>query len=329
MTPSSAILPAGVPAAGEPPPDGPDAGRAALADALRRLAGVIDNVSDGIVTIDGRGRVESFNKAACAMFGYAAHEVIGRNVSMLMPSPHREAHDRYINDYLRTREPKVIGIGRRLTAVRKDGSVFPIRLSVSVATGPDDPVFVGLLSDLSGEERERAFEHAALHDPLTGLPNRAHFLARLEAACAAAQDGPPFALLFVDLDRFKPINDLHGHGVGDLVLRAVAARLRNAVQRDDAVARFGGDEFVVLLSGVRERDTAARIAARLAAAIGLPLEVGGHALHVGASVGMAIWGADGRLPAALMASADRAMYAAKRSGAAASASADGGLSDLP
>jgi diguanylate cyclase (GGDEF)-like protein len=156
---------------------------------------------------------------------------------------------------------------------------------------------------------EEALQHLALNDPLTGLPNRTLFQDRLDQAVRSAQrDGGGFALLLLDLDRFKQVNDTLGHHAGDLLLREVACRLAGAIRASDTAARLGGDEFAALLPGA-----AARVARRLAEAVARPFTLDGHSMGVGASIGIALHpdhGADGE---ALLRCADAAMYAAKRS----------------
>lgn len=163
--------------------------------------------------------------------------------------------------------------------------------------------------------REQALEHLAHHDPLTGLANRALFEDRLARALVRARRHQSMiAVLLVDLDGFKPINDLHGHGCGDAVLRAVAGRMRGVVRESDTVARHGGDEFVILLDDLRDPADCGTVAAKLLQAQREPLVAGEVALTVTLSIGSAVFPRDGEDAAGLLGSADRAMYAAKRSG---------------
>lgn len=276
------------------------------------LLGIVDHVHDAIIVIDGRGTVRSFNAAAEAVFGYRADEVVGRNVSLLMPSPYREQHDAYIANYLASGEARIIGIGRQVMAMRRSGEVFPVSLAVSAMKGARSVTFIGLIRDLSNEHERERFAHMALHDTLTGLPNRAHLMGALaDAAQRAAEPGHGFALLFVDVDRFKQINDQLGHAVGDAVLTTIAGRLRHSLNRLDLVARLAGDEFVVLLHGVTAHDTAARVVQRLREAVAADMVFEGRPLHVAVSVGVAVHGIDGERPDQLLRAADAAMYRAK------------------
>jgi diguanylate cyclase (GGDEF)-like protein len=169
-------------------------------------------------------------------------------------------------------------------------------------------------AELAGTQAgEKHALHLALHDSLTGLPNRRFFLERLGASLGAAQAeaGAP-AVIYLDLDDFKGINDTHGHSIGDELLRIVAARLARAVRTEDMVSRLSGDEFACLLAEAPPRDHLARLACKLFDTVSAPLQIGPLKLTVRPSIGMAIWPAGGATAAALLASADTAMYRAKR-----------------
>lgn len=171
-----------------------------------------------------------------------------------------------------------------------------------------------VVSDISSEEAARQrIEFLALHDPLTGLPNRTNFTSALANALESAT-GQLFALLFIDLDGFKQINDTLGHEAGDEALKAVAARLRHNLAANDFAARLGGDEFVAIASNIADKDAAVKIANRLIAAISDPMTLTGHTGRLGASIGVAVFPEHGVTPSELLSAADHAMYAAKRGG---------------
>ncbi len=194
------------------------------------LFGILDNVYEGVLTIDKQGRIQSYNRAAETIFGHTAKEVIGRNVKMLMPLPYATEHDGYLSRYQREGTPHVIGIGRKVHGLRKNGEVFPMRLAVTEVRRGNEPIFIGLVSDISAEETARTrIEFLALHDALTGLPNRVQFNAKLEALCAQSDRTGVHAVLFLDLDGFKPINDKLGHKAGDEALKIAAHRLQNSL----------------------------------------------------------------------------------------------------
>ena len=278
------------------------------------LIGILDNVYEAILTIDQLGMVKSYNKAAERIFGYVAAEVIGANVKMLMPSPYTDEHDAHLERYRREHTPRIIGSGRKVQGRRKNGEVFPMRLAVTELQLSTGNQFIGLVSDISDEEAARQrIEFLALHDPLTSLPNRACFNEALAQACSRIQ-GQSGAVLFIDLDGFKPINDSHGHEAGDEALVTVAKRLRHNLADKDMVARLGGDEFVVLLSASENAAQASAVAQRLLEAISKPMTLFGNACQLGASIGIALMPQHGSSANEILGAADNAMYAAKRAG---------------
>lgn len=200
----------------------------------------------------------------------------------------------------------------------KDGSTVWTEIvstySVNLRTGGLE--LQGVTRDIT--ERRASQERIAYlaeHDTLTGLPNRALVTDRLSQALASARrEGHGVALLYIDLDRFKPVNDTHGHAVGDLLLREAAQRMRDCVRESDTVGRFGGDEFVVLLPRVEVPDDALRVAEKIRSTLAAPFLVSGLSLEVSSSIGVALYPDDGRGESSLLLAADRAMYEAKRSG---------------
>jgi len=170
-----------------------------------------------------------------------------------------------------------------------------------------------LIGTRDGERRAR---HRALHDELTGLPNRRCFLEHLARTLAAVDGAQPLSIgvLYVDLDGFKAINDVHGHAAGDALLRIVAARMSGAVRTDDMLSRLGGDEFACMPIDVAGRDSMRRLARKLFDAVSAPVTIDGLVLRVRPSIGIALFPADGACAQTLLASADAAMYAAKRQG---------------
>lgn len=284
---------------------------AAIQDQLHRI---IDNVYEGIITIDERGIVKSFNPAAEQMFGYHAVEVVGSNVSMLMPSPDREAHDGYIARYVAGGAARIIGQGRKVTALHKSGLTFPMQLFVTEVRHQSGRQFIGLVRDITHEEAERErLDHLARYDQLTELPNRASFSQALQTACNRAMSQPS-AVLFLDLDGFKPINDTYGHEVGDAALFTLARRLRHSVAEADFVARLGGDEFVIILQDVGDSANAGAVAGRIIDVINQPMDLLDHPCRLGVSIGIALIPTHGQVPDAVLSRADDAMYAAKAAG---------------
>ena len=199
---------------------------------------------------------------------------------------------------------------------RHDGSEGVVELAVSAVTTPDhlSPFAIAQVNDITARrDTEEKLRHQTLHDPLTGLGNRLLLRDRLERA-TANRGQVPFALMFIDLDHFKWVNDTHGHEIGDALLVEVARRLRDSIRTDDTVARLGGDEFVVLASGVKDAERAGLLASKVRAAIAEPFHLEDHVLNVTASVGVVLSGSEHTNADALLRDADLSMYQAKSTG---------------
>ncbi|MGH8578134.1 MAG: diguanylate cyclase domain-containing protein, partial [Gammaproteobacteria bacterium] len=184
--------------------------------------------------------------------------------------------------------------------------------------GSDEVAILGQAFDRMAEQvtdTQRQLERLAYHDALTGLPNRALFMDRLEHALAqAGRHDWRLALLFVDLDHFKAINDTLGHAAGDALLQQIGRRVERLLRAEDTVARLGGDEFVILLHGLSATHDAAHVASKAAAILAVPFEVDGHELHVTASIGISLFPRDGTDSTTLLKHADAALYQAKERG---------------
>ena len=278
------------------------------------LAGILDNVYEGIITISQTGHIRKFNQAAERIFGYRSEEMLGQKVNTLMPRAHAEQHDGYIENYLTTGSPKIMGQGRKVQGRRKNGELFPMRLAVTQVKRAQDSLFIGLVQDISEEEAARKrIEFLALHDTLTELPNRAAFNQKLEEW----QAGSPSAqhlLIYLDLDGFKPINDTLGHEAGDAALQEVARRLNQLLGKNDFAARLGGDEFVVLAEGRGAAQQAEAFVQQLLDRLCQPFTLLGHPARMGASLGALAFKPGQLTSNELLTRADHAMYEAKRAG---------------
>jgi diguanylate cyclase (GGDEF)-like protein/PAS domain S-box-containing protein len=288
----------------------------AIVQREERLRKIMDTMVDALVIVDQEGIVETFNPAAERIFGHAAGEVIGQSVNMLMPPEHAAHHDDYLARYLASGKSHVIGVGRDVEGKRKDGGLFPLEIALSELRIGGKRHFIAILRDITERKmNEERLRFLATRDHLTGLPNRALFLERLEEAVAAAEKaGHLVGILFVDLDHFKNINDSMGHHVGDGVLQAVGRLLEASVRPGDMVCHLSGDEFTVILDSLRDGQEAARLAEHLLDRLAQPFEVDGREVYTSASIGIVIYPDNAETIANLMRNVDTAVHQAKRQG---------------
>ena len=288
---------------------------AANMNQIELLARAIGALGSPILITDLDNRIVWLNQAFVQISGYGAPEVLGATPALL--DADKGARLSYRALWQSTLEHGGAWRGE-LVNRHKDGSLYITEEIVNALTDGDGRIthFIAVQHDITQKENIlRAEQHRANHDALTGLVCRHHFLAlQQDAIATAAQVGGRVAVLFLDLDGFKAINDKFGHQTGDTVLRAVADRLRNAVRGSDTVARFGGDEFVILLPEIAHRRTAIRLARKILTLMAEPFAItdGCHALS--ASLGIAFYPDHGASGEALLANADQAMYCAKRDG---------------
>ncbi len=257
------------------------------------VTALLDAAVDGIVLADRRGIIRRINRACCTMFGYEEPELLGRNLSVLMPSPFARDHDRYIDGYLDSGRAKIIGIGRESLGRRKDGTVFPIHLSVGEARLGPEVTFVGILRDIS--ERLAAEQRAlylARHDPLTGVLTRTAFLEECEAMLARAPGetaghGDRFALYTLDVDQFSDINEAFGFHVGDAALKAMVSRVTEVLPEGTYICRIAADEFAAL-SRVTDADHAQTLAGVLHDRLTASIYADRHWVRLRLSIGAAL-----------------------------------------
>lgn len=280
---------------------------------LRLAALVIDRAAEAVMVTDARLRIISVNKAFTQITGYAEHEAIGASPQILKSGVHEASFYREMWRAINARGVWQGEIQNR----HKDGSVITEWLTISVIHDDHGQVlnYVALFSDISEViESRRKMEYLALHDELTGLPNRTLLLDRLRHALARAErHARRVALMFVDLDNFKDVNDSLGHDQGDQLLKQLSDRLVTCVRDQDTVARLGGDEFTILLEDVNESE-AEVLAIRIQQALNRGFVLQGSEVYATASVGIAFFPDDGRDLQTLMQSADSAMYRAKQAG---------------
>ncbi|ADE11267.1 diguanylate cyclase with PAS/PAC sensor [Sideroxydans lithotrophicus ES-1] len=282
-----------------------------------QLQSVISNVMDGIITINESGLIQGFNPAAEDIFGYSQQEALGKNVNMLMPEPHHSLHDTYIDRYLHTGQASILGIrGRETSAIKKNGEEFPMEISISEMVLGGHRYFIGIVRDITERKKaEQKIAHLAHYDYLTDLPNRALMLDVLDHSVALAKRNKhKVAVLFIDLDGFKNINDTLGHDAGDLLLKGVSGRLRQTIRGSDTVARVGGDEFIVVLDNVGSDRNAALVADKIIMSLTEAFDLKGTSSFIGASIGISLYPDDEKDSIKLIKLADEAMYLAKQSG---------------
>ena len=281
---------------------------------LRLAAKLIEASPNGIIVTDPNGIITQVNPAFTRVTGYAPADVIGQSPRILQSGEHDPAFYAQMWRSLLSSGYWQGEIWNR----RKNGEVYPEWLSLTrvLDSQGNTERFMAIFMDITERKRaEQKLEYMANHDHLTGLPNRVLFIDRLQQALATARrEGTKAALLYLDLDRFKPINDELGHEIGDAVLIEVARRMRDAVRETDTVARIGGDEFVIVLSGLSRNEVAEKVATKLLEAIPLPIRVSGHRCEVGVSIGIALYPEHGDSVDKLTSAADSAMYQAKEAG---------------
>ncbi|HEV8627030.1 MAG TPA: sensor domain-containing diguanylate cyclase [Acidimicrobiia bacterium] len=292
------------------------------ADDARRVPArwrtLLDAVPAAVLIVAPDGTIRFANTELERLTGYDRNELSGRPVEVLVPDDQRQTHGASRASYSLSPSRRPMGTGLDIACRRADGSVFPADVSLAPLEVGGEAFVVATVSDET--ERRRSTDelfHRAVHDPLTGLANRVLLLDRLGHALARAdRRARTLAVLYVDLDGFKAVNDTWRHAAGDEVLQIVAGRLTGAVRPEDTVARFGGDEFVVLCEDLTDPADAVRVADRILEDLCRPIQHRAGTCRLAASIGVVL--ADGPADgAALIEAADHAMYRAKRRGGAA------------
>lgn len=286
-----------------------------LAEKYLMLAeNVFKHITEGVVVADQTGRILRVNRAMCQMVGYDASELIGTKRPPYYSGEHAPVFYQQLWDALRTDGMWEGEIWNR----RRSGELFPTWQTIVAIkdAGKRIKQVVAVTRDITEQRRsEQRIHRLAYFDNLTGLPNRELFFDRFTHAIQRAnRQGGGITLLFLDLDRFKNVNDGLGHPIGDQLLKAVGTRLQGLVRSEDTVARLGGDEFTVLLESIAEQEAVERVASKLIAALSQPFDIDDHRLHIGTSVGISRYPKDGDDAATLVKNADAAMYRAKAAG---------------
>ena len=289
-------------------------------EGLRLSAAVVKTVEEAVLVTDANNRIVSVNPAFTVVTGYAPEDVIGKDPKILSSGKHSKEFFQELWSVL-----LATGSWRgEMWGKRKNGELYVKWLSIKLVHDEDDQLthYVAVFSDISERKAsEERMQHLAHYDALTELPNRVLFSDTLQHEIVRAfqekrdkLNNKHLALMFLDLDKFKPINDTLGHAVGDLMLKEVAKRLLKCVRESDTVSRLGGDEFVVLLPTVETEQEAMLVAYKILHSLGQTFKLVGHSLHISASIGLVLFPDHGNNEAELTRNADIAMYYAKASG---------------
>jgi diguanylate cyclase (GGDEF)-like protein/PAS domain S-box-containing protein len=283
-------------------------------DGLRLAATVFDSSTEAIIITDAHAVIVKVNRAFTEITGYHPEEVVGKNPRLL-------SSGRHLALFYEAMWSKLIGTGQwegEILNRRKSGETYPSWLTLSAVKDDIGKItnFVGISVDITmRKEAEERLSFLANHDALTGLPNRILFSDRLQHAMARAhRDILQMAILFLDLDQFKIINDTLGHTMGDSLLQSVGDRLLRHIRESDTLARWGGDEFILLLEKIRSAEEAVQVAQRILRVFAVPFTLDGHEISVTASIGISMFPQDGREVQNLLKNADAAMYCAKELG---------------
>ena len=281
---------------------------------LQRSDVAFSSLAEAVMVTGPDGEIQAVNHAFSRITGYSEEEAFGQTPRILKSGRHDEAFYQKLWHNIMDEGCWEGEVWNR----RKNGEIYPEQLRIAAVRQSNDELngFVATFSDITEKLRqEQALRKLAYHDPLTELHNRAAFLEMFEHALGhAGRRGRRLALLYLDLDRFKKINDTLGHVVGDRVLEESARRLRQALRSDDEVARLGGDEFIIMLEDFADVDTPARVARKVLSLLCQPIAINHHVLHVTTSIGIAVYPDDGNDVTALLKNADAAMYMAKKEG---------------
>ncbi len=281
---------------------------------LRLSASVFSNTAEGILITDAQTRIQRVNRAFCATTGYGEEELLGQTPHVFKSGQHDEV---FYQNFWHTLNSKGVWQGE-IWNRRKNGEIYPTWQTITSVRDERGKVeqYISIFSDISEhKEAEERIRNLAYYDSLTGLPNRQLFTDRMQRAIVRAErNGDKVALLYLDLDRFKHVNDSLGHPVGDALIQQVAKRLQACVRAEDTVARLGGDEFTLILEEIGDSNQAALVAEKILHSFRQPFPVAGHQLHASASIGICLYPEHGNSVDELVQFGDVSMYHAKERG---------------
>jgi len=300
-----------------------------LRESEERFKSITTSAQDAIIMMDCEGEISYWNKAAEKIFGYTKQEATGKVLSeLILPKQFVTAHNIGVNKFKTTGKGPVIGKTLELSGLKKSGIQFPIELSLSSVLKDGKWNAIGIIRDITErKEMEDKINELAFYDYLTKLPNRRLFHDRLNQTIAGSKRSEKYAaLIFLDLDNFKPLNDTYGHSTGDLLLIEAAIRLKHCVREMDTVARVGGDEFIIIINELDENKEKSMaevnvLAKKVLSALSAPYlfdiksdKASKIEYHCTASIGVSIFKADEQSKENLLQHADIAMYEAKETG---------------
>lgn len=284
------------------------------------LRTILTNANEAYICMDAEGYITAWNKQAEHTFGWLEQEAIGQKLEkLIIPLELRHAHQSGMSRYLQEKNSRVVGSRIELEALRKDGIRIPVELQVNALEINGQVLFTSFLRDITERKQlENLLKSEARNDPLTGLANRRILEELLPVAFQNAKSHQTYlALVFIDLDGFKLINDTHGHQAGDQLLREVANRINRCTRTSDTVVRYAGDEFVIVLENLKNKEDTNRISANIQKMIAEPVQIGDQQLNITLSIGIAYYGGlqpQQIEPLELIRRADKAMYTAKKNG---------------
>lgn len=267
---------------------------------------IIDHATEGIITTDINGIIKYINPAVEKIFSYSAKDILEKNINLLIPEL----------DYNNSFSEELANLNRKIDGVTSDACKLPIEFNISKFFVGEQCFFTIMLRDVTERKQyEEMIRYQAFYDSLTGLPNRLLLKERISYHIDYGKNtGQKFAVMYLDLDRFKLVNDTLGHDIGDKLLKEIANRLKNCVQGGDTVARIGGDEFIILLPEITNEQRAVKIANKILQVIREPLIIDSHEFYMSISIGVTIYPDDGESEKTLMTNGDIAMYRAKQKG---------------
>ena len=294
-----------------------ESGSKARRESETRLRATIDNALDAVVQMNSEGVITGWNDQAVIVFGWTSEEAIGQVLhEIIIPPQYRDAHVHGLKRFLLTGEGHVLNTRLDLAGLHRDGHEFPIELSIASITMAGKYEFSGFIRDITDKKKNaEMLWRQANFDKVTSLPNRHMFHDRLELEIKKSHRANlQMALLFIDLDRFKEVNDTLGHDMGDILLVEASRRISRCVRESDTVARLGGDEFTVILSEVGDTKDVERVAQCILKILAEPFHLGDEVVYISASIGITLCPDDANNVESLLKNADQAMYVAKNLG---------------